>query len=447
MIKIYRVIVFTLIIWVILACTTVYGLTFQSDSGEIYALSPVKLQSGASGQGTHSNFDDGPELDSKEYWPFVAGADQKTNRWVQVSWDYFAYGFDAEPPDNGNIFCGVFASSKVAHSQSDWDGPKSGSVHDSVSSQSNLDFEIAIGPKDENAPILRSIPFNIKVNLFMDIGGSSKQDMGNAYAVFHLTENRMTGRDIRILDAQSSRFIHETDEPVTFLPTKGEYGLTDLQTSDDDKYVSFIFENVMLKPETIYLIELSITAGAWSDFTSKETTSESTASGWMDPSIEFSPDFEYPNDFVIYVSPGLLAQDTSEEPKLNIISEQGGEEVNQIASDGGLVTISASTNDLNQDNSSTYLWSAMNSFVTDLDGNYHDSSFLFDPLTLDPGLYTMNVISFSDQISSKGVLPLSIDSDLVSEEDVASDNTYLLIALAVVVGIIIVVFFMIKKRK
>jgi hypothetical protein len=432
--------------WLFCSNSIVNGLIVISDLGDVMMLSPGIIRSNASGQGTHSSFHD-PELGYNDPIPSVAGGGDTINRWVHAKWNYYAHGFEAEYPNDGNVFCGVFASAEVSHSQSAWDGQKSGYVYDGVSAGALQSFDIAIGPLDEDAPEVENIPFTIKVNTFMDIGGSSPNDMGRAKAYFSFVEKKLTGGSTQILFVEvelaaetefGRQFFNVYDNPI---------GLSDWRSGNDDSYSIFVFEDIKLKLATIYQATLWINTGAYSSFTFEDDSSQSWASGWMDPSFSFSSDFQYKDDFAMYISPGVIIEDGVEDSELELRMEQGNKQINEVAKDEGLVTVTALSEGFSADGSPKYVWSAMHPDINDVDGDYFDSTFVFDPSNLTSGSQTINVLLASKQDSLSESLRFEIISDDNTEIDNLPLEVYFVIALLATIIAALVIGFVVRKKE
>jgi hypothetical protein len=382
----------------------------EPEKGKVIHLSQVLRSADASGQGTHSNF-----LDPKSVGePVLAvmGNEHKTNRWVNARYSYYADGFDAELTEGGKIFAGVWTTADVSHSQAAWDGQKSGSVFDSVSANSRLYFEFMIWPESGVAPTTKTIPINIEVNILMDVSASSRDDAGHSSASIILEQD---SKRIRALDIQ--RVAVEGKEPVTLginvdeLPP-GTSGLI----NDDGKSVSMEFFNLLLEPNKPYRIRLFAKAGAWSAFTTKDTNSHASASTFIDPSIRFSPDFTNPDDYKILVSQGLINEGLAMEPRITLSMAQGGKELTQVDVDGGPVTFIAPTV-MDQNGDTEYVWSAMDSNIYDTDGVYFDNSYTFDPSELQPGPYTMHLITFPPLDPNRGLIRFEVTSSSQTEPE------------------------------
>ena len=190
--------------------------------------------------------------------PSVAGGSDKTNRWAYASWNYYAHGFPAKYPNDGNIFCGVFAGAEVSHSQSAWDGQKSGYVYDGVSATAIQIFDIAIGPLDESVMDVEDFPFTVKVNTFMEIGGTSSVDMGRCSAYFSLELKKLTGGSFRVLYAKAELVAEPESNDPLFSVCDDPIGLSKVKIGADHKYSTFVFDNIKLKPNTIYRATLSL---------------------------------------------------------------------------------------------------------------------------------------------------------------------------------------------
>ncbi len=77
------------------------------------------------------------------------------------------------------------------------------------------------------------------------------------------------------------------------------------------------------------------------------------------------------------------------EPRVVLTLEQGGERRLLIARDGGPVTATAEVIDPNAGDSHELDWSESDNVLTDTDGDNSDETFEFDPVELNPGLYSL----------------------------------------------------------
>ena len=186
---------------------------------------------------------------------------------------------------------------------------------------------------------VEDFPFTVKVNTFMEIGGTSSVDMGRCSAYFSLELKKLTGGSFRVLYAKAELVAEPESNDPLFSVCDDPIGLSKVKIGADHKYSTFVFDNIKLKPNTIYRATLSISAAAYSTFTFEDDSSESWASGWMDPSFSFASDFQYPDDYVLYFSPGVITEDGANESDLTLSIEQEGEQVDEVNKDKGLVTV------------------------------------------------------------------------------------------------------------
>jgi len=431
---------FVIALFVLLCfCPLVNGFLITSDLADVYALSPNMVTCQASGQGTHANFRDISSEDMESF--HVSGGNSVENKWVQATWGYYASGFPAEFPEEGNIFCGVFATAWVTHSALAFDGPKSGYVFDGVSAQAKQTFDISIGPIDDDAPQVPDFPITIKVNALMEVSGTSGLDMGNCKTIFSLEEHK-PGPTPRVLYSEMEyKADVETGDPILY--EVDEMGLTKLESGKNGA-MAFVFQDVKLKPATIYRASLYILAGAYSTSEPEDVDSESLAFGYLDPSFSFSPDFEFEDEFALYISPGTIKQ-SSEKTSFDLEITQDGQEVESISTKNGLVSIRACGFEDSTENS-YFIWGAMDPHISDLDGTYSDSCFVFDPTSIDSDSQTINVVL----LSSNEPISTSISIDVLEHVENTYENEikieiYLIVLLAGVA--ILTVLFFVKKRK
>jgi hypothetical protein len=109
--------------------------------------------------------------------------------------------------------------------------------------------------------------------------------------------------------------------------------------------------------------------------------------------------------------------------------EQDGEQIDKVSKDKGLVTVTAQSKRSSMDNSSKYIWSAMNPDINDVDGDYFNASFVFDPSNLSSGSQTINVLLASPQDSLSESQQFEIISDSNAEKESIPTQVYLSIAI------------------
>lgn len=85
----------------------------------------------------------------------------------------------------------------------------------------------------------------------------------------------------------------------------------------------------------------------------------------------------------------ILISETNQAPLAQLSARQNGQQTRTVIVDGGPVTVSATGYDTNGDNIS-YDWSASDNALTPLTGTT-GSDFVFDPLALSPGFYTVRL--------------------------------------------------------
>jgi hypothetical protein len=88
---------------------------------------------------------------------------------------------------------------------------------------------------------------------------------------------------------------------------------------------------------------------------------------------------------------------------------QNGEEVTQIDVHGGPVRIGAPTVP-DQNITTAYVWSNMDPNFDDLDGELFDNSYMFDPREIQPGSYTLHLITFPPLNPGRGSIKFNIIS-------------------------------------
>jgi hypothetical protein len=405
----------TLLLGCIKPSTIAYGIEIKSSEGQAVMLSETLRSSDANGQGTHTNFRDPQE--SGRFHTVVNFA-HKTNRWVRIEYHYYAHGFNATFAENDNINAGVIAMAGLSYSQASWDGQKSGYVYDTVTARSNIMFEFMLTTTKQHADV-KKIPVSIGINIMMEVMAISEDDYARSEAFIELFQDSKLLRQFWF-----KRIASEGKEPVSTPITKEDMdkqrarsGETTVMFDENHEKVYFHFTELQLEPGKVYSLRLTGSASTNGNFKPDDETGGATASIVIDPSIHVSPEFPYPDDYYVLVSPDLIDESLAE-PKIALSMTQNGEEVTQIDVNGGLVTIVAPTS-LGQNITTTYFWSAIDSNFNDLDEKLFDNNYTFDPGELQPGSYTVHLGTFPPLNPSKG----SINFNVVSGSQQGPETT------------------------
>jgi hypothetical protein len=327
-------------------------------------------------------------------------------------------------------------------------------VYDGVSASSRSVFEFTMIPLEDEGNLFicdKVIPTNIIANLILEVSGSEKEDMGRAQAVLYLEHINKLGRTSLIRYGEFTRMIVVgEDEPKTYPRDVWDVDWPKGWGAESSEgQVSLNFNNISINCNERYRIRMYVTAGAYSVFRASDTSSESSASAFMDPNIEISSDFEYADKIKMVVSEGVIDEDLALEPKIVIDMEQGGIKVTKVDVEGGDVTLRASS-ELGSVDETKFLWSAMASGFYDKDGDYFDEVFRFDPSQIQLGPYAMHLITFPPLDPSRGSLSFEVVSGLESDNEGEDGiGLYLPVAgvlLVFVVGFV-VWFYVRSKRK
>jgi hypothetical protein len=428
----------------------VNGIVIETEVGSPNALSTVFRSATASGQGTHANFVD-PK--AGERVTGVMGDGNHDGRWAGTSWNYYADGFGAEFPEDttgsedGKIFTGAWASAQLSHKKLSNDVLPTDYIYDGVTANSDLLFEFEITGFEEGSTVPNSIPVDITVNVALDVQGAGQEsgNLGRATAKFSLEQGN---REIR--SAKVEMFKQGSAETRTELPPLDWSGAI---ITTDDQQIGLIFNNVLLKPNQFYQITLRAEASTYDTFYYNSTVGESAAYAFIDPRFQFSPDFQYADNYKIVVSSGLINAVPSSQSRIAINIEQGGNEVAKIATNGGLVTCTAATQ-LDPEKETKFIWSAVDPKICDTDGKLFDSSFTFDPSGLQSGSYSLNLVTFPPLTPNRGSLNFEIVSGTQSGAenssggDLGTPSSLILVLAAVVLLIAVIsVLYVFRSRK
>ena len=100
------------------------------------------------------------------------------------------------------------------------------------------------------------------------------------------------------------------------------------------------------------------------------------------------------------------------------------------------------------DNSSKFVWSAIYPNISDVDGDYYDSNFVFDPSNLTLDSPTINVVLLSSEASLSASQELSVASSVESQEGTESEIIlYIIVGSLVTILVVIGIFVIYRKQK
>ena len=397
------VLLFASLLSCVISSIRVLGTKIESDKGQVGVLSDTMRSSSASGQGTHTNFKD-PQVSGLKPEHTVVNFLHKTNRWVTINYYYYAHGFNASFAEEDNINAGIIAMSGISYSQASWDGQKSGYVYDTVTARSSILFEfmfLTVGEKRA-----KTIPVSIGVNMKMEVMTDSDDDYARAYADVKLYQD---SKELRHYWVKSTS--EKGEEPVTKPILIDELPISSGPCSilGDDEQIYFSFNQLELEPYKKYRLHLTGSASVHGTFMPEDTTGGAKASIVVDPSIHISPDFPDADDYYVLISPGLIDENHTEESTITLSLLQGGEEVTQVDVDGGPVSMVAPTV-LDRNFTTSYMWSSMDPNFIDIDGEPFDSNFTFDPSEIQPGLYTVHLLTYPPLDPGRGSINFNIVS-------------------------------------
>lgn len=311
-------------------------------------------------------------------------------------------------------------------------------MYDSVSAYSRLIFEF-IFTQFQESPYVKSIPTNIQIKITMDTQGSKKDSMGRTLANFYLEQGSK-----RVRYGEADRRQNSVDEPPqTYFPNQ-DVGTT--IEHKDGKEITMSFDNVPIEVNKVYRIRMYVLAAASSTLKYDEYSSHASAHIMMDPSIQFSPDFQYPDNYKVIVSSDLINPNLNPDTTIELEMEQGGKKVTKIEQNGGPVTFSSPM--LAEHNDDTdYVWSAMNSDIYDIDGNCFDNTYTFDPSGLRLGTFLMNLITFPPLSPNRGMINFELVSTSQTEEVSGDFSSYILVVICLIAVLFIIIYLQFVKPK
>ncbi len=192
------------------------------------------------------------------------------------------------------------------------------------------------------------------------------------------------------------------------LTADGEWAVYDEEGNvgymhDEETGKGTLTARVTLEIGVEYHIQIMAQAGALVSMaydSEKEVNEYAQATCWIDPLIELDPEFPYPEGLTVLVNSNVYQRDP-EETNLTVRVTQGGSDTGHPSLDGGPVALTAELAKDPLNASSVYFWQ-VGGKATDTDGMPVDRSYVFDPATLEPGIYRVGVIAIHPSLGRVG---------------------------------------------